>query len=299
MKILLLGKNGQVGWELQRSLALYGEVLALGREDENGNCGDLEKPEKLLETIERFQPNIIFNAAAYTAVDKAEEDRDRAMLVNATSVGRIADKCTELGCLLVHYSTDYVFDGLGSEAHLENDLAVPINYYGLTKLNGEKEIITSGCRYLIFRTSWVYGVHGNNFIKTMLRLAKEKTSLRVVADQVGTPTSAEVIADISVYAAMKVLAGEKGLQGVYHLVPDGVTNWCEFARWIIDRSINISGNMLSSRDILAITSEEYPTPARRPLNSRLNNSKLKSILPSNTIKTWDMYAQRVLSILQS
>ncbi len=296
MKILLLGKNGQVGWELQRSLALYGEVLALGREDENGNCGDLEKPEKLLETIERFQPNIIFNAAAYTAVDKAEEDRDRAMLVNATSVGQIADKCTELGCLLVHYSTDYVFDGSGNEAHLENDLVSPINYYGLSKLNGEKEIINSGCKYLIFRTSWVYGVHGKNFIKTILRLGRDRENLSVVNDQWGVPTSAAFIADVSTYVALKANRDNK-LCGIYHLVPDGVTNWCDFAKWIVQNTPNKEVLKLNSDSISGISSDCYPVPAKRPKNSRLCILKLKNILEPGSIKDWKFYADRVLSLL--
>ena len=296
MKILLLGKNGQVGWELQRSLALYGEVLALGREDENGNCGDLEKPEKLLETIEKFQPEIIFNAAAYTAVDKAEEDRERAMMVNATSVSLIAKKCHEIGCLFVHYSTDYVFSGSGNDAHLENEQVGPINYYGLTKLIGEKEIINSGCNYLIFRTSWVYGVHGKNFIKTILKLAKDRETLSVVNDQWGVPTCAAFIADVSTYVALKAVQDSQ-LCGIYHLVPDGETNWCDFAKWIVQRVPNKEALKLNSTSINGISSDSYPVSARRPKNSRMCNSKLKEVLEHDSIKNWDFYADRVLSLL--
>lgn len=296
MKILLLGKNGQVGWELQRTLALYGEVLALGREEENGNCGDLEKHKRLMETIDRFQPKIIFNAAAYTAVDNAEEDRERAMMVNSSAVSLIAKKCQELGCLLVHYSTDYVFDGLGDSAYLESDKVSPINYYGLTKLNGEREIINSGCNYLIFRTSWVYGIHGKNFMKAILSLARDRVELSVVNDQWGAPTSAEFIADVSTYVALKAIKDYK-LSGVYHLVPDGVTNWCGFAKWIIENVPNKEYLKLNSNSINEITSDSYPTLAKRPKNSRLCNFKLKKILEPNSIKNWKFYANRVLSLL--
>ena len=291
-KFLILGKNGQVGWELQRSLALHGEVLCLGRHDEGG---DLSCPEKVSAAILNFCPNAVFNAAAYTAVDKAETENKEAYLINARALQPIASACEQIGALLVHYSTDYVFDGSGQTPRTEEALPSPVNVYGASKLAGEKVILDSGCSSLIFRTSWVYGVHGKNFIKTILRLGQTKESLNVVNDQIGAPTSAEFIADVSTSLAMRVLSGEKSLLGTYHLVPNGETNWCDFAKWIISNAQELDYPLtLSAQAIKGIPSEEYPTPAKRPRNSRLDNNKLKALFPKQSIHSWDTYAKRVL-----
>ena len=299
MKILLLGKNGQVGWELQQRLGTFGEVIALDRHGNVEDCGDLEQPLKLVETIERHKPDVIFNAAAYTAVDKAETEREKASLVNGYTVDAIARICAKLNCLLVHFSTDYVFDGSGQASRTEEAETGPLNHSGRSKLVGENAIKESGCRYLLFRISWVYGVHGHNFIKTILRLASSKTELNVVADQVGAPTSAAFIADVSSLLARRVLNGEENLCGLYHLVPNGTTNWCDFARWIIDQAHNNEDLILKSGRINAIASSEYPTPALRPLNSRLSNEKLKSVLGSQNILSWQEYAKPVVATLSA
>lgn len=299
MKILLLGKNGQVGWELQRSLSTLGEIIALDRHGNEEDCGDLEQPLKVVETIRHHRPDVVFNAAAYTAVDKAETDKERALLVNGYTVGAIARVCAELGCLLVHYSTDYVFDGSGSDSREENAETGPLNYYGKSKLFGEQAIQESGCRHLIFRTSWVYGVHGNNFIKTILRLATTKTEMNVVADQVGAPTAASFIADASTEIAKRVFTGCESLCGTYHLVPNGTTNWCEFARWIVGLASKTEALLLKPEAIRAIPSSGYPTPATRPLNSRLSNAKLVKALGTNLVYSWEHYAEQVVNALIS
>lgn len=299
MKILLLGKNGQVGWELQKTLAPLGDVVALDRHGEGLDCGDLEQPLNVVETIRRHKPDVVFNAAAYTAVDKAESETDKALQVNGYTVGAIAQVCAELDCLLVHYSTDYVFDGTGTQAREENAPTAPLNAYGHSKLVGEQAIAGSGCRHLIFRTSWVYGVHGNNFIKTMLRLASLKTEMNVVADQVGAPTSAAFIAAASTTLAQRVVAGEESLCGTYHLVPNGTTNWCEFARRIVTLANKENALPLKPDAIRAIPSTDYPTPANRPLNSRLSNAKLAMVLGKANIPSWELDADRVTNILLS
>ena len=291
-KFLILGKNGQVGWELQRSLALHGEVLCPSRHDEGG---DLSSPEKVATAILSFSPDAVFNAAAYTAVDKAETDNEEAYLINAQALQPMACACKKVGALLIHYSTDYVFDGSGQTPRTEDALPCPVNVYGASKLAGEKVIRDSGCSSLIFRTSWVYGVHGKNFIKTILRLGQTKESINVVKDQIGAPTSAEFIADVSTALAMRVLNGEKSLLGTYHLVPNGETNWCDFAKWIVSNAKELNYPLtLSVQDIKGIPSDEYPTPAKRPLNSRLDNNKLKGLFPKQSIHSWDTYARRVL-----
>ena len=291
-KFLILGKNGQVGWELQRSLALHGEVLCPSRHDEGG---DLSSPEKVATAILSFSPDAVFNAAAYTAVDKAETDNEEAYLINAQALQPMACACKKVGALLIHYSTDYVFDGSGQTPRTEDALPCPVNVYGASKLAGEKVIRDSGCSSLICRTSWVYGVHGKNFIKTILRLGQTKESINVVKDQIGAPTSAEFIADVSTALAMRVLNGEKSLLGTYHLVPNGETNWCDFAKWIVSNAKELNYPLtLSVQDIKGIPSDEYPTPAKRPLNSRLDNNKLKGLFPKQSIHSWDTYARRVL-----
>ncbi|MDD1984019.1 dTDP-4-dehydrorhamnose reductase [Pseudomonas asiatica] len=276
MKILLLGKNGQVGWELQRALSVLGEVVALDRhptETPYGQlAGDLSDVESLRQTIRKVAPQAIVNAAAYTAVDKAETERDLAHTVNALASQVMAEEAKRLDAWLVHYSTDYVFDGSGSAPWQETDTVAPVNYYGVTKLQGEQLIAASGCKYLIFRTSWVYAARGNNFAKTMLRLAKDRETLNVIADQFGAPTGAELLADVAVMALQQAWHKPE-LSGVYHLAPAGVTSWHAYAKYVIEFARN-HGEQLAVKAVNPIATTEFPTPANRPLNSRLNTAKL-------------------------
>ncbi|MFA0995205.1 MULTISPECIES: dTDP-4-dehydrorhamnose reductase [Pseudomonas syringae group] len=277
MKILLLGKNGQVGWELQRSLAVLGEVIALDRHTVStvyGDLsGDLSSLDGLRNTIRCVKPQVIVNAAAYTAVDKAETERELAKTVNALASQVLAEEARQLDALLVHYSTDYVFDGTGTRAWKESDAVSPVNYYGATKLEGEQLIVASGCKHLIFRTSWVYAARGNNFAKTMLRLAKDRPALNVIADQIGAPTGAELLADIATAALQQTLARPE-LCGIYHLAPAGEVSWHAYAQYVIDFA-RAHGEPLAVETINPIGTIEYPTPAQRPLNSRLNTEKLR------------------------
>lgn len=294
MRILILGKNGQVGTELQNYFRNEPEVLALDRSDDGG---DLTKLDSLCDRIRSYCPNIVFNAAAYTAVDKAETDRDLAYIVNAEAVGFIAKACEEVGAVLVHYSTDYVFDGEGSEMHTESDPTAPLNYYGITKLAGEEAIQATNAKVLIFRTSWVYSVHGHNFIKTMLCLAKTKDALNVVADQIGAPTSATMIAEVSAQLGVRVAKGEDALCGLYNLVPHGETSWCELARYVVNYAEKIGvKQVLRTENIKGISTLEYFTSARRPLNSRLNNQKMCTIFDGE-IYDWQFYVDQVIESL--
>lgn len=273
MKLLLLGKNGQVGWELQRSLSTLGDVVALDRNAEDGLCGDLADVAQLRATIQRVAPDIVVNAAAYTAVDKAESDKDLALQVNATAVQVIAEEAAKLGSWFVHFSTDYVFDGAGSEAWQEADAVSPVNYYGMTKLLGEQAIVAAGCKYLIMRTSWVYGARGNNFAKTMLRLAADRDELNIIADQVGAPTGADLIADVTASMIRQALVDPE-VAGVYHLAASGFTSWHEYASLVIAHG-KASGLPLKVQTLNPIQTTQFPTPARRPLNSRLSTEKLR------------------------
>ena len=271
MKILLLGKNGQVGWELQRALAPLGEVIALDRAGKDGLCGDLADLEGLCTTISIVKPNIIVNAAAYTAVDNAENDKIATNIVNSEAPRILAEEALKVGAWLIHYSTDYVFDGSGNNAWDEDDQPNPLNEYGRSKLAGEQAIQNSGCKYLIFRTSWVYGSKGNNFAKTMLRLASERQTLSVINDQVGAPTSAALLADCSAHALLQAIHNPQ-LTGLYHLAAGGQTTWYEYAKFVIEHARNI-GKELVVTEINAISTLDYPTPAKRPYNSRLNTAK--------------------------
>ncbi|MDX9679859.1 dTDP-4-dehydrorhamnose reductase [Pseudomonas zeae] len=273
MKILLLGKAGQVGWELQRSLAPLGELIALDRHSVDGLCGDLSDLDGLRSTILRIKPDVIVNAAAYTAVDKAESEVELAERVNAQASRVMAEEAVTLGALLIHYSTDYVFSGQGSEPWQETDSVAPVNQYGATKLAGEQFITASGCKHLIFRTSWVYGARGNNFAKTMLRLAKDRDTLRVIADQVGAPTGADLIADVTALAIRQTLQHPE-LFGLYHLAAGGEVSWHGYASHVIAFA-QANGEPLTVRAIDPIDTSAYPTPACRPLNSRLNTQKLR------------------------
>jgi dTDP-4-dehydrorhamnose reductase len=273
MKILLLGKDGQVGWELQRSLRPLGELIALGRHGVDGLSGDLTDLAALRETIRKIQPDVIVNAAAYNAVDTAESEPDQANLVNARAIQVLADEAREVGAWLVHYSTDYVFGGQGQEPWLESDEPQPLNRYGESKLAGERAVQVSGCRYLLFRTSWVYSARGGNFARTMLRLGKEREKLNIIVDQVGAPTGADLIADITVLALQQALKRPE-LFGLYHLAAAGEVSWYGYACHVLDFA-KANGESLAVQAIEPIEATAYPTAARRPLNSRLNTQKLR------------------------
>jgi len=272
-KILLTGKNGQVGWELQRALATFGEVIAVDAEEM-----DLADPDAIRRTVREVRPNIIINPAAYTAVDKAESDSDLALAVNGNAAGIFADEAQRLGAVMVHYSTDYVFDGNKASPYVESDAPNPQSVYGSTKLAGEQAIRVSGCKYLILRTSWVYGVHGANFIKTILRLAKERDELRIVADQFGAPTWARDLARSTAAAlgCWKNKAWDQNLSGLYHLTAAGRTNWHQYAEEIVRLARNYDSALATKPlNIRAIATHEYPLPAKRPVNSVLANDKMR------------------------
>ncbi|WP_018900909.1 dTDP-4-dehydrorhamnose reductase [Rhizobium sp. 2MFCol3.1] len=272
MRLLLTGKNGQVGFELQRSLAPLGEVVAVDR----GVC-DLTNYSQLRAVIRDTRPDVIVNPAAYTAVDKAETEQDLAFAINGMAPGVIGEEAARLGALVVHYSTDYVFDGGGEGFYTEEQQTNPPGIYGRSKLAGEASLRCSGARHLIFRTSWVAGVHGANFTKTMLRLAAESDEINVVADQVGAPTTADLIADATAHAVRAAVRVPQNIpSGVYHLVAGGETNWHAYAVHIIETA-RLAGKPIrvASDAIRAITSAEYPTPAKRPTNSRLDTSKFR------------------------
>jgi dTDP-4-dehydrorhamnose reductase len=267
MKILILGTNGQLGIELQQAFSGYGNITALGRD----RC-DLSQPDQLRKAVAESAPDIILNAAAYTAVDRAESEPELAMRVNREAPGVLAEEAKKRGALLVHYSTDYVFNGTKPSPWVEDDPTGPLNVYGATKLAGEQNIATAGSRYLIFRTSWVVSPHGNNFVKTMLLLGRERDHLRIVNDQTGAPTSAAAIAR----ATRQVLEKpwEDSFAGIYHMTCAGQTTWCGFAQAIFERAKAEENKKWPA--VTGIPSEEYPTPAKRPGNSALSNAKLHS-----------------------
>ncbi len=293
MKILLLGKNGQVGWELQRSLAPLGEVLALDARSIDYS-GDLTDLNGLVSTVQRYKPNVIVNAAAYTAVDKAESEPLLAMRVNAEAVAVLAKQACLLGSLLVHYSTDYVFPGTGEKPWTESDTTAPLNLYGLSKHQGETAIQESGCQHLIFRTSWVYSARGSNFARTMLRLAIERDSLKVIDDQFGAPTSAELLADVSAHAIW-AFQRQPGLGGLYHLAAGGEASWNSYARFVLNQA-EAKGMALkvSAKDIEAVPTSAYLTAAKRPANSRLNTEKLRMAF-SLYLPDWQSGVTRMLT----
>jgi len=274
MKILLFGKGGQVGWELQRSLAPLGELVALDF-DSTDLHADFSQPDALASTVEKVRPDVIVNAAAHTAVDKAESEPELARTLNATSPGVIATAAQRIGALMVHYSTDYVFDGSGDQPWKEDDATGPLSVYGRTKLEGE-QLVAAHCRqHLIFRTSWVYAARGGNFAKTMLRLAKERERLTVIDDQFGAPTGAELLADVTAHATRDTLR-EPGKAGLYHLVADGVTTWHGYARFVLAQAQAAGVELKAGPDAVApVPTTAFPTPARRPGNSRLDTSKLR------------------------
>lgn len=291
MKILLLGKDGQIGQECQRSLSPLGEVSAFGRDGI-----DLENLDDLSKLLQSSTADVIVNAAAYTAVDKAEADELAAYRVNAEAVGVIAAYARAGGKLLVHYSTDYVFDGEKVMPYLEADAANPQSVYGRSKYAGEKAILDSGCNALIFRTSWVFSTHGNNFVKTILRLAAERESLNVVSDQFGAPTSARLIADVTALAISAY--GEQALKnGIYHLTATGDVTWHGLARHTVDRAQSIGMMLkLSPEQINAVPTGAYPLPARRPQNSRLNTELLSEAL-NLKFPRWEIDVDQVIDEL--
>ncbi len=274
MKILLLGKGGQVGWELQRSLAPLGEVIAL-EFDSTDHCGDFTDLAGLAETVRKVAPDVIVNAAAHTAVDKAESEPELVRTINALAPGVLADEAEKLGAWLVHYSTDYVFNGSGTTPWKETDATGPLGVYGQTKLEGEQAVARC-TRHLIFRTSWVFAARGANFAKTMLRLAKERDELKVIADQIGAPTGAELLADVTAHA-IRTVQTRPELAGLYHLAAAGETSWHGYAQFVIDYARQTGQPIrIQPEAIEAIPTSAYPTPAQRPHNSRLDTTKLQS-----------------------
>ncbi|MEJ6002080.1 dTDP-4-dehydrorhamnose reductase [Paucibacter soli] len=290
MKILLLGKNGQVGWELQRALAPLGELIALDRHE----GADLADSAALAATVRAHAPQVIVNAAAYTAVDKAESEPALAAQINATAPALLAGIAMESGALLVHYSSDYVFDGSGDAPRGEDAPTAPLSVYGRSKLAGEEAIRASGCAHLILRTSWVYAARGGNFAKTMLRLAAEREQLKVIADQIGAPTGADLLADLSAHMIRATLA-RPALGGTYHAVAAGETSWHAYARHVIECA-RARGQTLrvAPEQVLPIPSSDYPTPARRPLNSRLSTAKLRAAFDLN-LPHWQQGVERMLA----
>ncbi len=302
MKILLFGKGGQVGWELQRALAPLGELIALGKQQ-----ADFENIDQIRQLVRQVQPDVMVNTAAYTAVDKAQSEPDKTQRINAEAVGMLAEEAHRLNAWLVHYSTDYVFDGEKLSPYTEDDLPRPLSVYGRTKLEGDQLIVKSHAKHLIFRTSWVYAARGNNFVKTMLRLAQERDELKVVADQYGAPTSAELIADVTALALYRI--GQKNIgqpensaaafSGTYNLVASGDTTWHGYAQHVLElaQAHGIKLKVLPAA-VLPIASEAYPLPAVRPKNSRLSTTKL-----SNTfnlyLPDWRYHMRRLVDELVS
>lgn len=275
MRILLFGRNGQVGWELQRALAPLGELIALDR----GSAlhADLSRPEALRDTIRMVAPQVIVNAAAYTAVDKAESEPALAHTVNATAPGVLAEETARAGAWLVHYSTDYVFDGSGNRPWREDAATRPLSVYGRTKLAGEQAIVSSGCSHLILRTSWVHAARGSNFAKTMLRLARERDALSVVDDQVGAPTGADLLADVTAHALRAALVRPE-VAGTYHVAASGETSWHAYACHVVERAAAAGAALkVRANAIAAVPSTAFATAARRPMNSRLATDRIRRI----------------------
>ncbi len=293
MKILLLGKGGQVGWELQRSLATVGELIALDF-DSTDFSADFSKPESLVATIRAIAPQIIVNSAAHTAVDKAESEPDLARAINATAPGVLAREAAASGAWLLHYSTDYVFDGSGSTPWVEDSPTGPLSVYGRTKLEGEEAIRASGCRHLILRTSWVYAARGGNFAKTMLRLAQEREALSVIDDQIGAPTGAELLADISAHA-LRTAWQRPEVSGTYHAVAAGTTSWHGYASHVIDFARRAGQPIKVAPDaIAAVPTTAFPTPAKRPGNSRMATDKLRTTF-GVALPDWRVGVDRMLT----
>ncbi|MDN5843807.1 MAG: dTDP-4-dehydrorhamnose reductase [Alcaligenaceae bacterium] len=293
MKILLFGKNGQLGWELQRSLLPLGRLIALGSDD-GALCGDFTDLDGIARTVRAVAPDVIVNAAAYTAVDQAESQTDLARSLNALAPAVLAAEAQRSGAWLVHYSTDYVFDGSGDTPWRETDDPHPLNVYGRSKLEGERAIRQSGCRHLIFRTSWVYAARGDNFAKTILRLGRERTQLTVIDDQIGAPTGAELLADISAHA-LSTARRRPDVSGLYHLTAGGETSWHGYATYVLDFARHAGIDIqVAPQAIEPVPTTAFPTPAERPKNSRLNTQKLEHTFEL-CLPDWQLAVARMLT----
>lgn len=293
MKILLFGKGGQVGWELQRSLAPLGDLVALGTASRT-LCGDFTDLDGIVKTVRAVAPDVIVNAAAYTAVDKAESEPDLSRTINALAPELLAEEARRSGAWLIHYSTDYVFDGSGDKPWRETDPVAPLSIYGKTKLAGEQAIRATGCRHLIFRTSWVYAARGGNFAKTMLRLAGEKDRLTVINDQIGAPTGADLLADITAHA-LRVAWQRPEVSGLYHLAAGGQTSWHDYAGFVIELARQAGIKIkVAPEAIQPVPSSAFPLPAPRPKNSRLDTGKLQATFDLN-LPPWQSGMTRMLS----
>ncbi len=293
MNILLFGKGGQVGWELQRSLSLLGNVTALDH-DSADHCGDFANPAGIGDAVRALRPDVIVNAAAHTAVDKAEAEPDFARTLNATTPGVLALEAAKLGAWLVHYSTDYVFNGGGTQPWAETDATGPLSVYGQTKLEGEQAIAASSCQHLILRTSWVYAARGGNFAKTMLKLAQERERLTVIDDQWGAPTGADLLADVTAHA-IRHLQQRPQDGGLYHCVAGGETNWHAYASHVIQVAQRLNPALvIKAADIAPVPSSAFVTAAKRPHNSRLNTTKLQTTF-GLTLPNWQQGVNRMVA----
>lgn len=298
MKVLLFGCTGQLGWELQRSLAPLGELVAMDHEGHNGLCGNLTRLEELAATVQTVKPDVIVNAAAYTAVDRAESEPELAGKINAEALAVLAGEARKTGAWLVHYSTDYVFDGSGNRPWRETDATGPLNVYGATKLQGEEEIRNSECRHLIFRTSWVYAARGHNFAKTMLRLAREREHLEVVSDQAGAPTGAELLADITAHA-IRCALDRPEVAGLYHVTASGETSWHSYAQFIIKFARSAGANIkIAPEAVVPVATDAFRAAARRPLNSRLDTGKFRDTFHLRLPHWQDGVARMLTEILE-
>jgi len=293
VKVLLFGKTGQVGWELQRSLQTLGELVAVDH-DSTELAGDFSRPDAVAQTVRQLKPDIIVNAAAHTAVDKAESEPELARLLNAETPGAIAREAAACGAWLMHYSTDYVFDGSGTTPWTEDAPTGPLSVYGRTKLEGEEAIRASGCKHLIFRTSWVYAARGGNFAKTMLRLAQERERLTVIDDQFGAPTGADLLADLTVHA-LRMAQRDVTLTGTYHAAPAGITTWHGYASFVVGLARQLGVPVKVAADAIApVPTSAFPTPARRPSNSRLDTTRLRQAFGVE-LPQWQIGVERMLT----
>ena len=294
MKILLFGKNGQVGWELQRSLAPLGDLVALDFDSPGPLAADFSRPEMLAATVRAVAPDVIVNAGAHTAVDKAESEPDLALAINATAPGVLAREAAACGAWLMHYSTDYVFDGSGTQAWREDSPTGPLNVYGRTKLEGEESIRASGCKHIILRTSWVYGARGGNFAKTMLKLAQERERLTVIDDQFGAPTGADLLADLTAHL-VRASSVRTDMSGTYHAVASGETTWHGYAAHVIEfaRALGVAIKVVPG-SIEPVPTSAFPTPAGRPHNSRLDTRRLREGLDFK-LPDWRTGVDRMLT----
>jgi dTDP-4-dehydrorhamnose reductase len=294
MRILLLGPSGQLGWELQRALAPLGELVGAGLDSPAPQTADLAQPESLPRLVRAVRPDVIVNAAAHTAVDQAEAEPARARTINAAAPGVLAREAAALGALMVHYGSDYVFDGSGAEPRDEAAPTSPLSVYGRTKLEGEQLVRASGCRHLILRTSWVHAARGGNFVRAMLKLAAERDALDVVDDQVGAPTGAELLADVTAHA-IRALQSDPSRDGLYHCVAGGETSWYAYARFVIERARALGHPVRLAADaIRPVPTRDRPRPAARPLNSRLATHKLQRAF-GLVLPPWQVGVERVLA----